>query len=97
MNIPEDFNFEESSKELKYTFVKHIASETKAQAIHVKVDGINYQIVTTPTNLGDKIYGYESTRTGKVIDYTKSLFVLPGKDYKEGVIKLLEVLEAQQK
>jgi hypothetical protein len=92
MNIPEDFNYEQDYKDLNYRFIKHISSDTKAKAIHVKVNNINYHVVTAPNSIKPTLSGYTATRTGKVENYQNRLFMEYGTDFNVGVKLLLNAL-----
>lgn len=95
----EEFNFENfdckvDNKELGYEFKKEISSNTQARAYHVKIDNINYQIVTAPfPRLYTITSGYLATRTGKIIDHEKQIFSYKSDDIDSGVIELLSILK----
>lgn len=88
----ENFDCLETNTELGYEFKKEIASNTQAKAYHLKIDGINYQVVCAPyPRLYTIVAGYSATRTGKIENHEKPIFQFRSNKIEEGVIELLKI------
>ncbi len=72
---------------------KIIPSTTRVQAVHLKINGTNYQVTVSPLpRLWTETAAYEATRTGRVLDFTKSFFKFQGDDIFEGIKELSNCL-----
>lgn len=84
-----DYDFKQEYKELDYRFVKEIESETNAKAWHVRIDKIDYRVVTAPFRRAcDILTAYTATRYGNPKG-ANPLFMEDGDDLNEGVRLLL--------
>jgi len=86
----------ETPSEEGYEFKKIVSSDTQVKAWHIKINKVNYQIVSGPLpRLYREVSGYEATRTGKILDFTKHLFRFKGNSLEEGCQELIKKLNGE--
>jgi len=74
-------------------YAKEIKSTTKAKAVHVKINKVNYQVVTAPIpRLYDQMAAHTAIGSGRIKDYANPIFKYRGTDLVEGVKKLADML-----